>query len=536
MGKVQTIRLLLGDCLDRMQEMPDNSIGAVVTDSPYFLAFMGKDWDSVDESKLSADLQGIHKNQAFHQMWLKEAFRVLKPGGIIKCASATRTFHRLAKAMEEVGFVGIGMDNWIYGCLSEDTEILTREGWVHYHRAKVGTETLGFNPETNEFSWQEVMQTYEYPYDDIAYHIHGHNTDQIVSRNHKCLIRKNRKWRAVTAEALPKETYFPYLPDLSEAISEKQKSKMLFSSLCQKILPKHQTSSAPRKTKGSMGKLCCVRKTQMVSSGLAQKSCQTNLFLSMQWGTPGTGVCQAWLQRQSGLEFRSGRILSLKNDRTQQSCLEGRGDLFQNTRQLQGNQVYPMSPRISGYGSKRRICNGASVDCCKGTKPSSNQTRMCSPYQSRPDRQSDRKSDAVFFQSGAQTIRGKRIPSTAMARVEPVHYKGTVWCVKVPTGFFVARRNGKIFVTGNSGFPKSLNIGKALDKMAGKEREVVGRVKGMGKQNPEWNGTAQGRAENSFKPEYDQTIPASDLAKKWEGYGTALKPAWEPFLTGRKPE
>ena len=123
-----------------------------------------------------------------------------------------------------------------------------------------------------------------------------------------------------------------------------------------------------------------------------------------------------------------------------------------------------------------------------------------------------------------------------MARVEPVHYKGTVWCVKVPTGFFVARRNGKIFVTGNSGFPKSLNIGKALDKMAGKEREVVGRVKGMGKQNPEWNGTAQGRAENSFKPEYDQTIPASDLAKKWEGYGTALKPAWEVFLTGRKPE
>ena len=56
-----------------------------------------------------------------------------------------------------------------------------------------------------------------------------------------------------------------------------------------------------------------------------------------------------------------------------------------------------------------------------------------------------------------------------------------------------------------SGFPKSLNIGKAIDKKLGNEREDLGVVKGMGKQNPEWNGTAQGRKENSFKPEYNET-------------------------------
>jgi hypothetical protein len=86
-----------------------------------------------------------------------------------------------------------------------------------------------------------------------------------------------------------------------------------------------------------------------------------------------------------------------------------------------------------------------------------------------------------------------------------------------------------------SGFPKSLNIGKALDKAAGAEREVVGTVKGMGKQNPEWNGTAQGRAENSFKPEYAATAPATPDAQKWDGWGTALKPAWEPFVVAEKP-
>ena len=86
-----------------------------------------------------------------------------------------------------------------------------------------------------------------------------------------------------------------------------------------------------------------------------------------------------------------------------------------------------------------------------------------------------------------------------------------------------------------SGFPKSLNVSKAIDKAAGAEREVVGVVSGMGKQNPEWNGTSQGRKENSFKPEYQATAPATEAAKQWDGWGTALKPACEFFTLARKP-
>jgi len=86
-----------------------------------------------------------------------------------------------------------------------------------------------------------------------------------------------------------------------------------------------------------------------------------------------------------------------------------------------------------------------------------------------------------------------------------------------------------------SGFPKSLDIGKAIDKSAGAEREITGITAGMGKQNPEWNGTAQGRTENSFKPEYNTTAPATEEAKAWDGWGTALKPAMEPITLARKP-
>ncbi len=56
-----------------------------------------------------------------------------------------------------------------------------------------------------------------------------------------------------------------------------------------------------------------------------------------------------------------------------------------------------------------------------------------------------------------------------------------------------------IFWAYASGFPKAMNISKAVDRKLKIESEVIGRAKGMGKQNPEWNGTAQGRSENFYK-------------------------------------
>src|SRR5690606_18084602 len=52
-------------------------------------------------------------------------------------------------------------------------------------------------------------------------------------------------------------------------------------------------------------------------------------------------------------------------------------------------------------------------------------------------------------------------------------YIGEVWCVTVPSGAFIVRRNGRVSVSGNSGFPKSLDVSKAIDKAAGAEREVL---------------------------------------------------------------
>lgn len=77
-----------------------------------------------------------------------------------------------------------------------------------------------------------------------------------------------------------------------------------------------------------------------------------------------------------------------------------------------------------------------------------------------------------------------------------------------------------------SGFPKSLDISKAIDKSLGAEREIVG--KGVSGKTAIW-------CENGGMGDFNITKPATDQAKQWEGWGTALKPAYEPFILARKP-
>jgi site-specific DNA-methyltransferase (adenine-specific) len=85
----------------------------------------------------------------------------------------------------------------------------------------------------------------------------------------------------------------------------------------------------------------------------------------------------------------------------------------------------------------------------------------------------------------------------------------------------------------NKTFPKSLNIGKSIDKAAGVEREVIGqRTDGMSetamKPDKGWNA-------NSMTNVIDITKPATDEAKQWDGWGTGLKPTVEPIVLARKP-
>lgn len=93
------IDLRLGDCLEVLKTIPDNSIDAVVTDPPYGLSFMGKKWDY--------DVPSV-------EIWT-ECLRVLKPGGHLLSFAGSRTYHRMAVRIEDAGFEIRDQIMWVYG-------------------------------------------------------------------------------------------------------------------------------------------------------------------------------------------------------------------------------------------------------------------------------------------------------------------------------------------------------------------------------------------------------------------------------------
>ena len=90
-----------GDSKQILLTLTENSIDSIVTDPPYELGFMGKSWDST----------GIANDV---DLW-KEVLRVLKPGGYLLSFGGSRTYHRMAVAIEDAGFEIRDQIMWVYG-------------------------------------------------------------------------------------------------------------------------------------------------------------------------------------------------------------------------------------------------------------------------------------------------------------------------------------------------------------------------------------------------------------------------------------
>lgn len=160
------VTLYHGDCLDVLAELPDASVDAVVTDPPYGLEFMGKEWDKFSTGRGAKYAKGgemthtdfknlgslpqyvsrpakrcadcgkqawsgspcqcenprwvldnspLHAFQSWCELWAAECLRVLKPGGHMLAFGGTRTWHRLACAIEDAGFEIRDSVAWIHG-------------------------------------------------------------------------------------------------------------------------------------------------------------------------------------------------------------------------------------------------------------------------------------------------------------------------------------------------------------------------------------------------------------------------------------
>jgi len=140
-------QIICGECIEELKKLPENSVDAIVTDPPYGLGFMNKEWDSpkkhrelVEREKRRSEqrkaegksptdapfsqsvmpglaIKGAKEGRWFQEwceQWSKELFRVLKPGGYFLSFSATRMYHRMVCGIEDAGFEIRDTISWIY--------------------------------------------------------------------------------------------------------------------------------------------------------------------------------------------------------------------------------------------------------------------------------------------------------------------------------------------------------------------------------------------------------------------------------------
>lgn len=140
--------ILRGNCIDKLKELPANSVDAIVTDPPYGLSFMGKKWDY--------DVPGV-------DIW-RECIRVLKPGGHLLAFAGTRTQHRMACNIEDAGFEIRDMIAWVYGSgfpksLNVGKAVDQLQGNEREVRGKKKTKDIRRNVKEDNFNGQPKLGT-----------------------------------------------------------------------------------------------------------------------------------------------------------------------------------------------------------------------------------------------------------------------------------------------------------------------------------------------------------------------------------------
>ncbi|QHB41399.1 DNA methyltransferase [Mycobacterium phage Megiddo] len=544
-----------GDCLDVLAELADASVDAVITDPPYGLEFMGKEWDApwrktsashararerraaelddpVKGKYIRAGVNAYEAGQPFQQwctQWAAECLRVLKPGGHMLAFGGSRTWHRLAAAIEDAGFEIRDSIAWLYGCLTDDVEVLTPTGWRRGIDVAVGDEVAQWNPVTGAITAAPVQRTYRAPWHGELVRFRNSDTDQLLTPNHRVWYRNNdhrgadgrawREWseyRVADAGSIGRRS--PIRLPLAGEHNGPGVGGVDYAALLGWVWTEggfDRSGSGVRIYQSSVNQQHCDTIAALLDRLTPHKRYDYQRTYKRRSGERHTYTASTWFLTGDVAE-RVRRDLPDKHPTYEllwrmtldekrafiAAALDGDG-----SQSARGAWQFYQSDRAD----REWFATALSMVGWRGHVS---------------DRPAPRTGGAVSVSQRADTT----LTPKALRENAAEFYSGEVWCIGVPTGAFVARRHGLVFITGNSGFPKSLDVSKAIDKAAGAEREVIGL-----RERASTGRMEQGNGGYAFGEQFAETARATDAAKQWDGWGTALKPAFEPIVVARKP-
>jgi DNA modification methylase len=402
-----------GDCREVMREMPENSVDAIVTDPPYGLSFMGKEWDH--------GVPGV-------QFW-KEALRVAKPGAHLLAFGGTRTFHRLTCAIEDAGWEIRDCVMWVYSQgfpksldIGKSLDAAEKKRWLDVCKALDSTDQSAILAAWKEYSRTANGAGLSFAKSETAT---GTNTPESGSVPANVLLQAN--------------------PESSDAVAVVAELSSIEALRTSEVNCNSAQSLAENSTTESRN--LATSAASPPASLAATLDIPDSSALQSAWGWQGESTADK-LKAVEALKIWLGSKPSLRQEATSALCVALTDDL----------------KRIILSRSKTFL----SLDMTRQMACASAISVTITEFMA-----------ASLISFTADTLRNK-----------------------------------------------------AIDKAAGAEREVVGQGPNASRRPSAGNGAT------IHMPAGDPITapaPATDAARQWSGWGTALKPAWEPVIVARKP-
>jgi DNA modification methylase len=547
-------RILNGDCLEVLKTMPDACMDSVVTDPPYGIGNREPTGEDIahylkgERLDTGGDFMGKEWEIPPVAVW-QECYRILKPGG-----------HLLAFA----------------GCYDEHTEVLTRKGWVRFPDVTGDEEFASLDPETHKVGWQRAKEVVRQPNPGEMVRYKTNKVDLLVTPNHNMfvatlgspakfsLVRADEHGRAIKMtktsrgrmdlqnpdsfklpavmqttshghqvelpeKVIPLDAWLPffglYLAEGSASIVKNKPRDGHEQGFGYNVSIAHFDTENLREVQRRLSDWFDVKVYESIGK-LRINDKQLTLYLR-QFGKSWEKFIPDWIKT-----LPSSRLKVLWD-------WYMRGDGHDH------RVGYTTSSRLRDDWQEVAMYMGISADWVV-TKP-----KKRVPKINGREIHARRPSYAVTFnhvQNQPEVYDRSGLKNPVRTLVPAEEWQGrTVYCVELERHHTLyVRRNGKAVWCGNTrtwdimsigiraagfenrdtvatmfgpsvlqwvhgqGFPKSLNIGKAIAKL-----EI-----------------AEGLSEDEVER---RRAEIAELAKKWDGWGTALKPAWEPVLCFRKP-
>jgi DNA modification methylase len=472
--------------------------------------FMGRGWDSDVPSA---------------EVW-REVMRVLKPGAPLLAFGGTRVWHRLAVNIEDAGFEIRDTFMWLYGCYSEDTQILTPNGWVDGTEVQEGDLVAAWDHTTDTIRFEAVQKKTLAPYNGPMIHLKNDNTDQLLTPNHRVYadvckrkqvngVRKGywSGWQVQRADELVpfRSTNLPLgsFQD-GEGFGDVKYAALLGWMWTEGGFDHGNNGRGVRLYQSSVNQEHVDEIRQLLhdlgidhSEYSRVRTYKGREYTEYTWYW--SGVWAERLRLDLPDKKPSWETLFHMKGEEKEAFLDAamKGDGSKDTFYQKNSECLVKMQTLCHLTGRQARCNFK-----KGSVPIHNNPKT-------------------------------QLHSRHRKRNPPVMYDGMVWCVTVPSGAVMVRRKGRIFISGNSGFPKGLDLSKGI---AAKEL--------TGKSNPE--GIRQAQMGDEYEPSgrgrvnYDsgagsqmngtsKPLTGSPQSERWLGYKTAIKPAWEPIVVAQKP-